>query len=91
MTTQTLLDKCIKDKHGKIVIWQFPNAPLIGWMGFKLMRYLPMTTPLKNGRLFISTAFLFTWAYLEITSGVNYLRRIIGVVVMASIILSTIR
>ncbi len=91
MATQTLLDKCLKDKHGKIVIWQFPNIPLLGWMGFKLIRYLPMTIPLKNGCIFISTAFLFTWAYLEITSGVNYLRRTIGIIVMASIILSAIR
>jgi hypothetical protein len=91
MTSKKIIDKCIKDKNGKIVLGQFPNAPLFGWLGFKLIGYLPLSTALLNGSRFISTAFLFNWAYLEITSGATYLRRAFGAAVMLMLVISATR
>jgi hypothetical protein len=36
----------------------------------------------------LSTAFLFTWAYLEITQGASYFRRVLGAVVLAGVLMS---
>jgi len=38
---------------------------------------------LKTGFELLGSAFLFTWAYLEITSGVTYFRRLLGVAAIA--------
>lgn len=43
---------------------------------------------LKSGTEQIGSAFLFTWAFLEITQGVNYFRRALGIIVMTALILS---
>lgn len=87
MNIQKFIDRSIKDKQGKINLFQMPNVPLIGWMAFKLATYLPFSDAFKEGFSFTSTAFLFAWAYLEITSGVNYARRALGAIVMALILI----
>lgn len=71
-----------KDKQGHIVIWQWPNVPLYGWLVFKLLSLAVHVATLKHGFDNLSMAFLFVWAYLEITSGVNYFRRALGLIVM---------
>ncbi|CAN5462118.1 hypothetical protein BH10PAT3_BH10PAT3_6190 [soil metagenome] len=87
MQKRTFIDKLIKDKDGKINIIEAPNPPIIGWLAFKLLGYIPVSTHLKSGFGFLSTAFVFLWAYLELTSGVNYLRRALGFVVLLAIII----
>ena len=78
----------VKDANGRIVLWQWPNVPLLGWLVFKLLSIVVSSGSLKSGSAQLSTAFLFTWSYLEITRGVNYFRRILGVAVMVAIIMS---
>jgi hypothetical protein len=77
-----------RDKDGHIVIWQWPNVPLWGWIIFKALSLLITATPWHAGFGHLSTAFLFTWAYLEITDGDAYFRRLLGLVVMIAIIAS---
>jgi hypothetical protein len=77
-----------KDSEGNTVIWQVPNIPLAGWMVFKLLSVLVESPSIKSGFENLSTAFLFTWAYLEIVSGKSYFRRALGVVVMTAIVSS---
>lgn len=73
-----------KDKQGRIVIFQAPNSPLIGWFIFTLLSLLWSTNQPKIDYLFamLSFGFIFTWAWLEITSGVNYFRRALGLIVL---------
>lgn len=77
-----------KDKQGRIVLVQTPNSPLIGWFIFTILNLLWSNTYPKTHYLFImlSFGFIFTWAWLEITSGVNYFRRVLGVLVLLVVI-----
>jgi hypothetical protein len=85
---RSVWDKFWKDGKGKITVWQTPNLPLIGWFVFMIVAKILDSGATKNSLQFLSTAFLFTWAYLEITSGVSYFRRLLGLVILAGIILS---
>lgn len=85
MPTRTFINKCLKDKDGHWAIASAPNLPLIVW--FVAM----LASKLFNGRpaQFASTvAFgaLFTWAWLELFSGVNYFRRALGLVILVAVI-----
>jgi hypothetical protein len=73
-----------KDNKGQIVIFQTPNAPLIGWMILTILSLLLGNNHPRIHYLFgmLSFGFIFTWAWLEITSGVNYFRRVLGLVVL---------
>lgn len=79
------------DKHGQLVIWQWPNLPVYGWLAFQALSALTHSPRFKEGFDNIATAFLFTWAFLELTQGVNYFRRLLGLVVLAYLISSYIK
>ena len=81
-------ESLFKDVNGDIVLWQWPNIPLYGWIAFKVLSMLVPAGHLRVGMEQLSSAFLFTWAFLEITKGVNYFRRLLGVIVMITLILS---
>jgi hypothetical protein len=86
--SKNLLDKLLKDKNGRIVVWQSPNIPLAGWFIFMVAAKLLHDGALKNGAQFLSTAFIFTWAFLEITKGDSYFRRLLGLVIFLMTILA---
>ena len=73
-----------QDKKGRIVIFQPPNSPLIGFFLFTILNFVWSTNQPKIHYLFgiLSFGFIFTWAWLEITSGVNYFRSTLGVLVL---------
>ena len=75
-----------KDKNGKIVIWQSPNLPLWGWIVFSVIAHLIKAGRLHTGSQSLAQAWLFTWAYLEIRQGDSTFRRILGGLVLASMI-----
>jgi hypothetical protein len=79
-------DKFWKNEQGSITIWQAPNLPLIGWFCFMLASKLASHGTAKSGMQFLSSAFLFTWAYLEIKSGDSYFRRLLGTVVFLMLV-----
>ncbi len=70
------------NSDGNIVIAQAPNLPIIGWISSKLMSMLPINNTLQHGFGVLSMAFLFTWAYLEITNGDSSFRKLLGGLVM---------
>lgn len=82
------LQKTFTDKKGDIVIAQSPNLPLFGWIIMELVSLVLSKGHVKVALQDLATAFLFTWAYLEITKGVNYFRKFLGLVVILIIILS---
>lgn len=78
-----------KDKKGHIVLWQWPNLPLYGWIVCKILSLL-LRGDLKAGLEQLGMAFLFTWAFLEITQGVNYFRKLLGLVVILALVIGYI-
>jgi hypothetical protein len=75
----------VKDNDGHIVLWQWPNIPLYGWIIFKALSLIVSKGHLKTGIDQLSMAFLFTWALLEVMQGVNYFRRLLGLAVLIAI------
>jgi len=75
-----------RDANGKVVVAQVPNVPLVGWLLFTGLSWFPGAEGWKNGTSFASSAFLFTWAYLELTHGASYFRRLLGLVVLAAVV-----
>ncbi|HSW77821.1 MAG TPA: hypothetical protein VLG36_03420 [Candidatus Chromulinivoraceae bacterium] len=79
-------ESILKNRDGRIVLWQMPNLLLWIWIVLKLL-----TLGASSGRLHLaleqlSNAVLFTWAYLEIAEGVTVLRKILGSVVMTLLV-----
>jgi hypothetical protein len=81
-----LLEKFITDKNGKIILGQPPNLPIIGWFVCMVVSFILPVGFLKNGFMNLSGAFLFLWSYLEITEGVSYFRRFLGVIVLSVLV-----
>lgn len=66
------------------MLWQAPNRALIGWALFALLSYLTHAQWLG----WIATTFLLAWAFMELFQGVNYFRRLLGLIVLTIIIRS---
>ena len=81
-------DRFWKDKQGKVVLWQNPNLPLWTWFISMLLSHILPYGQLNFAAALVSFGALFTWCYLEVTDGVNYFRRSLGVAVLIWIILS---
>lgn len=77
MTHNILNSRFFKDKEGKVVIYQFPNIPLIFWVGLSLMNHFVFGWPQQFIGL-ISFGFGYAWAYGEASSGVNGFRKLLG-------------
>ena len=78
--------KVFKNKHGKIVLMQWPNRPLYvagaAWIGTKISAG-NWQTVFRIG----FTLSLGYWAYLEITQGASTFRRFLGVCVLGFLLI----
>ena len=79
-----------RDKHGDVVIWQTPNAFLIGWALLTIISLFLNNGSVADLFTWLGMASLVIWSLLEIFKGVNYFRRILGAVVLILILLSII-
>jgi hypothetical protein len=86
---KTFLDRCIRDKEGHIALWQRPNVPLVVWAVFALLAHL-LPGQLQHLAQVVAFAALLLWSLLELFRGVNYARRLLGLVVFIMLMLSTI-
>jgi hypothetical protein len=86
----TLLDKIFRDREGKVVLAQMPNLPLIVWIVASLLRLIFTTGKVNIGLEAIAFGSLFTWAWEELFQGVNYFRRVLGLLVLVGLIASKI-
>jgi len=75
-----------RDADDRVVIVQFPNIPLMGWLVFTVLGRLADSGGWKNGASHTSSAFLFAWACLELAQGVDYFRRLLGLGVLAVVV-----
>lgn len=83
---KTFLDRTFKDKNNKLVLWQKFNIPLAVGLSCTLLTYV-----IKDGKShalleLLAYGALFTWGFLEVYSGVNYFRRLLGLAVLAIIV-----
>ena len=84
----TLFDRTFRDSQGQIVLAQMPNLPIIIWLTTTLLNLIPTNSNIHTGLDAIAFGSLFTWAWLEIFQGVNYFRRVLGLVVLIGAIAS---
>ncbi len=83
-------NRVFRDSEGTIVLAQFPNPPLIGWILASLLQFVFTTGQIKLGLDAISFGCLFTWAWEELFQGVNYFRRGLGFLVLVLLIAAKI-
>jgi hypothetical protein len=83
-------DRIWRDKRGNIVIFQWPNVWLIAWAILDIISIVTMGT-VSNIFWWLANATLAVWALLEVTKGVNYFRRGLGVIVLILLILSVFK
>jgi hypothetical protein len=88
--TMDLWDKVWKDKNGKVVVWQNPNAWLIAWAVIDVASLLT-NGGISNVLWWIGTIDLGIWSLLEIVLGVNYFRRALGVLVFLLVVATSFK
>jgi hypothetical protein len=78
---RSLWDRTWKDKNGRVVLWQTPNAWLIGWAVLTTVSlfFTGRTADILSG---LASAGLITWSLLEVFRGINYYRRVLGFAVL---------
>jgi len=88
---QDLWDKFWKDKDGNYAIFRRPNALLIAWVVLTLGSLFAPHGIAENVFWWASLAVLAAWSLLEIFKGVNYFRRVLGVLVLVLVILAAFK
>lgn len=79
--------KIFYDKNGRPVITEKPNAPIIIWfVALILSLVLPQGNTWQEVSLVVATVSLVLWAVLELVSGVNIFRRVLGASVLIIVI-----
>ena len=86
-TKRSFIDRCFRDKDGRLVIMQAPNAPIVIWVVSTLLQKVTSGT-LQNLASLVAFGSLFTWAWLELTKGDSYFRRFLGVIVLVGILVN---
>ncbi len=86
----TLFDQVFRDSDGNIVIAQPPNPPLIVWLVASLLQLFFTEGDVNTGLEVLAFGSIFTWAWQELFSGVNYFRRGLGLIVLIGVIGSRI-
>jgi hypothetical protein len=88
MKLPKFLEAFVKDRHGKVVMWQAPNFPIVAWAVFTLAGRVAQG-PLHTIFSACGAISLLIWACLEIIWGASYFRRALGVVVLAVTVYSS--
>jgi hypothetical protein len=83
-------DRFFRDSQGNIVIIQPPNLPILVVTAAALLQLIFPSGKLHIGLELITFGTLYTWAWLEIFSGLSYFRRSLGVLVLVSMLAFTL-
>lgn len=82
----TGLDRIFRDREGNLVVIQPPNLPaLVAGTATVLQAVLP-DGPLQTTFEVVAFGTWFTWAWLELFTGVNYFRQSLGLVTLIGLI-----
>lgn len=72
-----------RNADGEVVIAQRPNFALMAWLALMLAAHFAGDARWSALLGFFSAAFLFAWAYMELTRGDSPFRRALGGAVLA--------
>jgi len=86
LTLKNIYKKLFLDKNGRFVVAQFPNVPIIIWLTTVILNKFVHAQPANTVLSIIGTVFLTVWALLEIYSGVNLFRKLLGSVVLLYVV-----
>jgi hypothetical protein len=90
MKNTSFKDRCFKDQKGNVVLGQTPNLPIkVAFSAYVL------GIVIDNGKLgdfidILGFGALFTFAWLELFEGVNYLRRFFGFMILATLLFTRV-
>lgn len=84
---RTFVDKCFKDRDGRVLIGQLPNLPLIVCIVAAVLSW-PLSDGAGQAFHLISFGALFTWGWLELFAGENYFRRSLGLLAMLALVVA---
>ncbi|MBW4489994.1 MAG: hypothetical protein KME12_19610 [Trichocoleus desertorum ATA4-8-CV12] len=82
----TLFDRTFRDGEGNIVIAQMPNLPILVGLIAAFLRFVLPSGEIQTVSSLVAFGALFTWAWQELFEGVNYFRRSLGLVGLASLL-----
>jgi hypothetical protein len=83
MRTRSLWRWLFEDRHtGRINIAEWPNLPLWVWIAARALGWVLHAGAVEQVVSLVGSAALVLWAVLEIRSGVNPWRRLLGLVVL---------
>lgn len=74
-------DRIWRNDEGHVVVFQWPNIWLIGWAAFNFVAVVSPTRTATAITWWIGFGLLAIWSVLEIFKGVNYFRRVLGVLI----------
>lgn len=72
------------DSNNNLVLFQWPNITLSLWIFFTILAKLT-TSNVQDTFSLVASISLTIWAIIEITTGVNYFRRTLGLTILAYI------
>jgi hypothetical protein len=81
----SLWDKTFKNSDGQYALAAAPNVPLIIAVLASIASRFSQSFAQGTAQ-FVALGMWFTWSWLEISSGVNYFRRFLGLVVLAGLL-----
>lgn len=81
----------LKNRQGKVVLWQMPNVFLWGWIACRFLDLVIKQPTISLWFSVIGTALIGAWAVLEITAGANYFRRMLGLIILGFVIVGLVR
>lgn len=81
-TSQSFWQRVWQDSQGRTVIYQRPNIWIICWAIFEVMTSLGPGKRVADIASAVAMVFLVIWSLLEIFRGVNYFRRVLGMLVL---------
>lgn len=75
------------DNNGTLVIWQWPNIPLLTWFMLLVASWIS-DAPTSHTLSGFSSGALLVWGLLELVHGVSLFRRVLGITVVIVVLMS---
>jgi hypothetical protein len=86
MPQHRYIDWFFKNKQGNWKIIQLPNVLLGIWLLLTTIALFIHSGQFREGLILLRSAVLFTWSYLEITTGESRFRKTLGAIIMLFVI-----
>ncbi|WP_088893622.1 hypothetical protein [Leptolyngbya ohadii] len=82
----SLFNRIFRDSEGNIVIAQLPNLPATIGTAATLLHFVAPNGAIGILSGLVGFGTLYTWAWLELFSGVNYFRKGLGLVSLVGLL-----